>query len=118
MSANLNMTRQAHNRFLEDWDDDYLEQINKLHEELRAAQRRIAAVEKERDNLITTCASACVMSVANRRGLESSSDRDSLIRRADSEVDLLLADDHHMARVRNYVQRCMKTPWRIQDKTS
>lgn len=54
LDANSNMMRQARNRFLDDWDDDYLEQINKLRDELRAAQRRIAAVEKENHALKET----------------------------------------------------------------
>ena len=114
MDANSNMMRQARNRFLDDWDDDYLEQIQKLNAELRETKARLAQVEKERDNLFTTCVSAHVRLEANWAAIESSAEQAHLTTFANKEVGLMLADTGYMARLRNKCQKHFTNPWRIR----
>lgn len=114
LDANANMMRQARNRFLDDWDDDYLDQIQKLNAELRETKARLAQVEKERDNLFTTCLNVWVESRAAIIALRQSAESGYLFDIVKRETQRLIRTEEYLAEVRGKLQTCMKTPWRIR----
>ena len=114
LDANANMIRQARNRFLDDWDDDYLEQIQKLHAELREKKARLAHVEKERDNLFTTCLNVSVESRAAGNAIKQSAESCYLWDIFKRETERLLRTEEYLAELRGNLQNCKKKPWLIR----
>lgn len=114
LDANSNMMRQARNRFLDDWDDDYLEQINKLRDELRAAQRRITDLEKELDGRHTTMFSAFTTMAALRIVLDRQVGEDETNRLERDEVQALLNIPRAVTDIESRCKTYAKTPWKIK----
>ena len=111
MSANLNMTRQNAYRAMEEWDDDYLEQIAALREELRAANVRLAALEIEKTNLQTTATTGAFQYCAWQNVTKSLNLYHQLLPRVKAEFQTLEDNATEVQRIRNWVDDCMQKPW-------
>jgi predicted polyphosphate/ATP-dependent NAD kinase len=117
-SVALQLRQRQSSRF--DEDAEYLEELrdnlSKANLERGALRAQVTALEKERDNLITTGTYLALSNRAHDNVIKSDANSEALLSLVDDEKQRLLGHDTYMASTRQDIIACAKKAWRIAKK--